>query len=921
MDDPNTGLPYTNPNAYQNGTDPLRQLWRPGHAQRRAALRRHQFAGNRAPPTPNGVDQNLWSGTTVQLDTGDASNAPISTQPDGLDTYRVVAGPGLDLAGDDNNETGGVAINAATFGPGNRNRNLYVVGDAMQDPTDVPYPNDVADGAANYHLQNLLYVESEDGIAHDPKGVINDDSARLPTQIIPLGQLQTGSTIQGVPATQQGADILDGTQFAITDNSTPANTVTFEMDSGPDMDLGTYGSLGVRSGQQFTLTDAAGATRTFEFVSGPVLIFHNDSNGSLNQATFSITDDKGVTQTFEFIEGGTQAATGDTGVTIPANASAQLVADLAVAAVNGSQFDTKAALGEYGDAKDDVDPRTGSTWARVSLILDSEAIPPTFGNAGTGGGTSLIQVEGSYNQLNNGAIPIYYKETYNDPTFLAIEQAVPATPLSPTEITEGFPWAATFGAQIQAVVQANMPGITVGYSPAAVAGTAGGDTDMRINFYGAVNTGFTNTGTGVANFGQATALVHDPANANADFNIRAVDVGANYNGVVVQIVTGSALNVTFAPGGGNIGGTLSITVTPTTTATQVVTAINALAQVNGSIFPFTASLDGSREIGGTNNGSGIVKPNATAATTGGGFNNGIMTWTDANFIPGTKTPDTNQVEDYRTAQSSPWGSVWTRRQGVRPPGGPGRSLWSPERHGRSVPNQHQLPRSLRGRRHGGHHCARDRHRHQPRQQAGLFAVTAVPYFSEVDLTNGSSTIQPTANSPLKIDGAGPGGDVTGLAYESIDGADYYFAVSNNGGVYEIADIELAGIRAICPIGATAPQGTLNDLEFSWRRAESHISRHHYRCRGAECRLPRSYRRPAGRRERRLFQYALRHGRRRHVVCLAPDASIPPRFVGGRSPNLRGQRHEHRPTGLAGARGWPSPRWTKPLACHRRPRKR
>ncbi len=822
VDDPNLGLPYTNPKAYQNGTDPFVSY---GDLVMRNDGRLYaitQAPGSGAPPAPNGVDQNLWSGTFVQLDTGNASNAPISTQADGINTYRVIAGPALDLAGDDNHETGGVAINAATFGPGNQDqtRNLYVVGNAMQDPTGIP--SAVGVGGANYHLQNLLYVESDNGVASDPKGVINDDSARLPTQIIPLGNLQTGDTITPAQATLQGANILDGTQFTITDNSTPANTVTFEMDSGPDLDLGKFGAQGVRNGQAFVLTDKTGKSTAFEFVSGPVLIFPNDVGGNLNQATFTITDDTGMAHSFEFIEATTPPTTvaaGFTGITIAANNSALQVARAAIASINANAADTKAALGEYGDAAlpvQDVNPKAGSTWARVSLILDSTIVPPATGNQGPGS-PNLIQIEGSYTPtpllINNVSVvptAIYYKETYNDPTFLAIEQAVPTAPVNPTAALEGFPWPADFGGQIQATVQAAMPSITVGESPAAVPGVVGGDTDMRINFYGAVNTGFTNTGAPYANFGQASALVHDATTANADFNIRSVDVGAKYNSVVVKIVTGAALNVAFAAGAGGNGGTLTITVTAATTSLQVVTAINAAAKAAAAVaastspatpstMPFTASLDGSQEIGGTNNGSGIVKANAAAATTAGGFDHGIMTWTDT-----TATP---QVED----QFSPWNSVWTWNQGVDHLGDPG-GLYGPlSGTGTQYQSSTNFPVPF-GVGDSAITIAQEMTAAiNAARRAGLFTVIAVQYGPEVDLTNGSNTILPTAESPLNRGGAGPGGNVTGMAYESIDGVDYYFAVSDNGGVYEIANINSPEYG---PLNANPPTIPLNDIALT-----------------------------------------------------------------------------------------------------------
>ena len=38
---------------------------------------------------PPGIDQNVWSGMYVQLDEGDASNKPLSTQADGIVTYSI----------------------------------------------------------------------------------------------------------------------------------------------------------------------------------------------------------------------------------------------------------------------------------------------------------------------------------------------------------------------------------------------------------------------------------------------------------------------------------------------------------------------------------------------------------------------------------------------------------------------------------------------------------------------------------------------------------------------------------------------------------------------------------------------------------------------------------------------------------------
>ena len=611
---------------------------------------------------------NALTGTFEDLDTGEASDAPVTNQWDGITTYQQV-GTSLQAAGT------GMNLNALAYGPGNLARTLYGVGDdSLYNPdgdngeVGVPSTNSTAFPYAGgypdtYGMQNLMYEFNEDGQAVDPVGVDPQGSpatSRVPTNIIPLAQLLSGPTIM---APSYGAsnpvnssdgsdnDILDGNQFTIT--AANGKAMTFEMDSGPDMDLGTYGSEGVRNGQEFSLTEDLGGnliTKTFEFDSGPVLIFHNGSgsglNGgdNLNGATFTVTDDTGLTHQFEFVEPTTpttNASSGYTAINIPVNSNAQVVANAAVTAISGAG-DLQAALGEWGDAADNPDPTSGSTWARVSLIQDDMSDTPT-------GDGNLVQVQGNYT-VPTGVIPIYYKETYSAKNFLAIETATPTAPESATDMALAFPWAGSFAQQIATVVNDNMSGIKAGYSTRD--GAQG--VDARVNFYGAI----------AADFGQATALVHYAGVANADFDLTAVNGGTKYNGVQVEVVQGGIVGnnaaVTFTPGGSS-GGTLIIDVSPTTTALTVVNQINSEA-ATGTI-PFTASLNASLETGGLNTGLGIVQAIAAGqVTTGGGIANGVITWTDT-------SGDTPQVES-GVPSATNWGQVWTWRLGANNTDGP-----------------------------------------------------------------------------------------------------------------------------------------------------------------------------------------------------------------------------------------------------------
>ncbi len=398
------------------------------------------------------ADQNAAAGRLRQLSTEDASQL-VSDQDDGLITYRYSTdpanpAPALEVAGDNDplGESGGVHMEALVYRSGTQTTPAawYVVGNANNGFNEVAYQS------------NLLYLLLPDGRAINPPDIANDGSPRLPTNIIPMAQLATGTAIAAVDATHAANaadDILDGTRFTITDDD--GNEVTFEFDCGPDVDMGS-GALDVRDGMTFIVGTGTGQ-ETFEFDGGPVMVFGPDVAGSLEGQTFTITDENGDAETFEFDPAGDGAASGNTAVTINTGDTADVVATAAVAAINGLTADVvKAALGEATAAE-----------ARVSLLSDSPTVLPA------GGG--LLRVEGSYGPAGAGTILIPYEEAWDDPVFQSILTAAPLN------------YPASFGDQIADVVELNLPAIDV----SAADRTARND---RITFGGATVYDFSGMG-------------------------------------------------------------------------------------------------------------------------------------------------------------------------------------------------------------------------------------------------------------------------------------------------------------------------------------------------------------------------------------------------------------------------------------------
>ncbi len=251
-----------------------------------------------------GTDQNADSGRLQQLSTGDTS--VISDVSDGLVTYRYSTDPNdpwytLEVAGD--NEAGGVHMEAMVYS--DSLGGWLVTGNALNGFGEVAYQS------------NLLYLLKPDGTATDPAGIANDyppDAGveylgRMPTNIIPIAQLATGPVITAVDATHatdDTKDILDGTQFTVTNQNGEART--FELDCGPDVDMGS-GALDVRDGMTFTVGASDTVNQTFEFDGGPVMVFGPEAMGPAIAAAAATNDTNAANDVLD----GTQLTVTDVG--------------------------------------------------------------------------------------------------------------------------------------------------------------------------------------------------------------------------------------------------------------------------------------------------------------------------------------------------------------------------------------------------------------------------------------------------------------------------------------------------------------------------------------------------------------------------------------------------------------------------------
>ena len=542
---------------------------------------------------------------------------------------------------------------------------------------------------------------------------------------------------------------------------------------------------------------AGGVTKTFMFRSGPVLLFPAfpalSQPGNKNHSWFTITDDLGVTNTFEFSYDNTVLIPGAIMIDMSqyiknggtGKASAVEVARAAITAINSAGFRTQAALGDdntYGQS-----PQT-SIWARVSLIRDNENLNPDPG-------TAVLAVEGTnLPPADPNIVVIPFEETYNDAIFLPIETATPNPPVG-ADIARGYPWAPTFAGQIEAYVQAALPQVRVGIGPVGA-----NLNPYRITFYGAVNEEFSPS--------PASGLVTDHAdvgggNPNNDFTVTALNPGDQYNGVQVNIVNitplpGGVPQVRFSPGPNGVGGTLTIDVNVTqTTANEVIAAIKNDPTVG---LLFTAALSPTYDVG--NNGFGIVQDVGIRAILNGGITQGVLSWTDPY---NTTTPPPANPLPAADVQTEP--VVWTHSLGVTHNGTQYSSetgLQNPLVAQEDVPfDASDSAESL------AQEIAAEINKAQT--DFPLFHVSALAAGGQVELTNTDQDVAPIADPPLSVSGAGPGGNITGLAW--LNG--HLFGVSDEGGVYEAMNPQTPEFKTKPDISnPNAPQTTPLEMQPS-----------------------------------------------------------------------------------------------------------
>ena len=399
----------------------------------------------------------------------------------------------------------------------------------------------------------------------------------------PPGRWPVNATDTANP-TAAANDILDGTQYTVTDDK--GNLVTFELDCGPDVDMGN-GELVVRDGMTFTVGTSAANSKTFEFDSGVVPVFANDGglSGTLDDGTtpktFTLTDNLGVSEDLRVrlrrhAEGFRQR-----GGQITAGANAQTVATAVVAAINGtSGFALKAALGQVNAA---------NTKGRVSLIDDSTTVLPV------GGG--ILRVDGGFGRTNpaSGTILIPFEETWNDPVFQSILTAAPLSYPAPSAIESPRSWKRPSRGR-----PATTPQIDVGYAQRS-------DGTGRITFNNATVFDLTGmkgpaTGTvvwtqrnGVAHGGNPAPLTAAGAQNPAAPNQEVVLFGAGDTARQIAQEIAAAVNkadtdftpfdVTAVAEGGNVDLThASLTSLPTADAPLTSTGIGPGGKITGMAF-------------------------------------------------------------------------------------------------------------------------------------------------------------------------------------------------------------------------------------------------------------------------------------------------------------------------------------------------
>ena len=537
-----------------------------------------------------GRDKNADAGIYARLSTGDGTF--LSQQDDGIVTFLVV-GEGEEAMieelgnNDPLEEPGGVNFDAMVHEPGPAlvNRRVLAVGTLGNTPPD----GDPVD--AGVFLENLLYLFNPDGTAteHDSLVMANDGRDRIPTNIIPLGQLFPGIAIVGIDATQTSlespsTDILDGTTFTVVDENDVA--ITYEFDTGVDVDLDEFGAPPVRDGEAFMLDDGSGPV-LFEFDSGPVITV-GDILTLIDGQTFTVQDDttgapdanEPITFELDDAAAGDGVGDGNTPITFdsavggPAENAVQLIQDAINAQSTAGMFNVVA-----------TGVTLSETEGRISLEFDDTVVGIRLGE-----GTTSIQLEGNYGLNDAAHVPIPF------------EEGMPETSVFDAET--GDPLQVGFGERIVEVVEGALAGIDASFAHRADALMLGD----RINFFMAMDSGFAPT------FASATITL---IGANNDFTITANASGTNLNNVDVVFEDSGTPGDTATAIFDNRFRTLTIGIDPgATTAATVLAAIDA----EGT---FTAAAD--TTVDSPNNLNGLIDALGPQGTTGGGL--GVASFT------------------------------------------------------------------------------------------------------------------------------------------------------------------------------------------------------------------------------------------------------------------------------------------------------
>ncbi|HPZ82187.1 MAG TPA: PPC domain-containing protein, partial [Thermogutta sp.] len=411
-----------------------------------------------------------------EFDTGNANNLLLDVDT-GIDIYRRDPANPNNLQTDPDLSAYIEAMVHYYENTGNLGRHVIIVGN-VRDAENQRGPDLGPVGITSGH--NLVWLLAPDGTAVNHP-LINNGSrasgARLFSNIVPIGQLFTAPTILVNPASQlepiyrfpggvQPRDFRDGDWFSITDAM--GTTYTFEFDLGVDVRIDPQGAAAFRDGHYFTLVNAnTGASRTFEFNSGPVIVLPATATSALDGVVVTIhgTAPGGgnVSIAFEFDNNNSLTNPGNVRVAFNNGDQGSVLAASLVTAINAQAGFTVVA---------------SSVNNRVSLVNDSVLTPPTSSDP-------LVQIQGNHT-VTLGRQPISFEETWTSQQLgQNIESVVDAAGFG---VDASYAYRTTDSANpmspgdrisfLNAAVPsfANAPGLTY------VEGTHGTSTGTRITF-------------------------------------------------------------------------------------------------------------------------------------------------------------------------------------------------------------------------------------------------------------------------------------------------------------------------------------------------------------------------------------------------------------------------------------------------------